>query len=68
MKTKSTLLVALIICAALITKAQISGTVFRDFNGNGVKDNSASFNEPFIQGITAKEYIPLAFVVWVVPN
>ncbi|MFN8244266.1 MAG: SdrD B-like domain-containing protein [Ferruginibacter sp.] len=34
--------------------AQVSGTVFRDYNGNGVKDNTASFNEPFVQGVTVK--------------
>ncbi len=34
--------------------AQISGTVFRDYNNNGIKDNSATFNEPFVQGVTAK--------------
>lgn len=35
-------------------KAQVSGNVFRDFNGNGIKDNSAGFNEPFVQGISVK--------------
>ena len=34
--------------------AQISGTVFRDFNGNGAKDNTAAFNEPFVSGISVK--------------
>ena len=32
--------------------ADISGTVFRDFNANGVKDNAANFNESGIGGIT----------------
>ena len=27
----------------LVSKAQISGTVFRDYNGNGVKNNTAHF-------------------------
>jgi hypothetical protein len=36
--------------------AQVSGTVFRDFNSNGTKDNSATFNEPFLAGITVKAY------------
>ena len=40
----------------LITKAQISGTVFRDFNANGVKDNSTTYNEPFVPGVTVKAY------------
>ncbi len=34
--------------------AQVSGFVFRDFNANGTKDNSASYNEPFVQGVTVK--------------
>lgn len=49
------LIVTLAILLLLIntnTYAQISGTVFRDFNGNGVKDNSATFNEAFVSGIT----------------
>lgn len=48
------LLVILCLFAGLYTRAQVSGTAFRDFNGNGIKDNSASFNEPFVQGITVK--------------
>ncbi len=36
--------------------AQISGTVFRDYNRNGVKNNSATFNESFVQGITVKAF------------
>jgi hypothetical protein len=33
--------------------AQISGTVFRDFNGNGTRDT----NEPLISGVTVKAYL-----------
>jgi hypothetical protein len=36
--------------------AQVSGTVFRDFNANGIKDNGASYNEIFIEGVTVKAY------------
>lgn len=36
--------------------AQVSGSVFRDYNANGVKNNSASFNEPFVSGITVNAY------------
>ena len=36
--------------------AQISGTVFRDFNANGVKENSLTYNEPFVQGVTVTAY------------
>ncbi len=38
------------------SNAQVSGTVFRDFNGNGVKNNSATFNEPFVAGVTVKAF------------
>lgn len=34
--------------------AQISGTVFRDFNNSGIKENTATFNEPFVSGTTVK--------------
>jgi SdrD B-like protein len=36
--------------------AQITGTVFRDFNANGVRDNSASFAEPPLAGVTITAY------------
>jgi Secretion system C-terminal sorting domain/SdrD B-like domain len=48
------LLAMLCIAACLNSAAQVSGTVFRDYNSNGVKDNTASFNEPFVAGITVK--------------
>ena len=41
---------------ALPAFAQVSGTVFRDFNANGMKDNSPTFNEPFVQGVTVTVY------------
>lgn len=50
---------SLITCFFLLTinsKAQISGVIFRDFNANGLKDNSSTFNEPFLGGITVKAY------------
>ena len=42
-------------CSFLTTSsvsAQITGSVFRDFNGNGTKDT----NEPLVQGITINAY------------
>ncbi len=38
--------------------AQISGTVFRDYNLDGVKNNSAVYNEPFEAGINVKATLP----------
>lgn len=35
---------------------QVSGVAFRDFNSNGIKDNNASFDEPFVRGIVVKAY------------
>ena len=40
----------------LSSKAQVSGTVFRDFNGSGIKDNNATYNEPFVAGVTIKAF------------
>jgi hypothetical protein len=53
MKQTSTFLLVLI-CVALstVSKAQSTGTVFRDFNGNGTKQA----NEPFVPGITVNAY------------
>ena len=33
--------------------AQVSGTVFRDFNGNGIQDSQ----EPFVSGVTVNAYL-----------
>jgi hypothetical protein len=43
----------LLLLTTTATFAQISGTVFRDFNGNGVKDA----NEPLVQGLTVNAYL-----------
>jgi SdrD B-like domain/Secretion system C-terminal sorting domain len=39
-----------------VTKAQISGIVFRDYNANGQKNNSATFNENGEPGIIVTAY------------
>jgi SdrD B-like domain/Secretion system C-terminal sorting domain len=57
MKTISTVLVAILMIAINVTtQAQISGTVFRDFNGSGIKENTATFNETFVAGVTIKAF------------
>ncbi len=33
---------------------QVSGFIFRDFNNNGIKENTASYNEPSVPGITVR--------------
>ncbi len=44
------------IFASFTSKAQVSGTVFRDYNGNGIKDNTPLINEPFEKGITVRAF------------
>lgn len=46
----------LILVAIPSLKAQVSGIVFRDFNGNGIRNTGATFNEPTVSGITVKAY------------
>ncbi|MBK8684428.1 MAG: hypothetical protein IPN26_05265 [Bacteroidetes bacterium] len=36
--------------------AQISGFVFRDYNGNVIKDNSTTLKEVFVEGVTVNAY------------
>jgi Secretion system C-terminal sorting domain/SdrD B-like domain len=55
MKKLTKLLIAIIVISQTAS-AQISGIVFRDFNANGIKDNTTAFNEPFVQGITVKAF------------
>ena len=35
-------------------QAQVSGTVFKDFNANGAKDNTTTFNEVGQDGVVVK--------------
>jgi hypothetical protein len=50
------LLAMLFIFIATSSKAQISGSVFRDFNGNGIKNSSVTFNDKTEAGIIATAY------------
>ncbi|MBL7785260.1 MAG: DUF11 domain-containing protein [Chitinophagales bacterium] len=43
-------------CFSAYTYAQVSGTVFRDFNSNGTKDNTTTFNEIGLAGLTITVY------------
>ena len=58
--TATALLTALVGALGLVASdrahAAITGTVFRDYNQNGQRDNSASFVEPFAQGIQVTAY------------
>ncbi|MBK7691708.1 MAG: gliding motility-associated C-terminal domain-containing protein [Bacteroidetes bacterium] len=37
-------------------QAQISGTIFRDYNGDGIQQAAAPYNEPGIQGVIINAY------------
>ncbi|MCB9309699.1 MAG: hypothetical protein H6567_06565 [Lewinellaceae bacterium] len=50
------LFILLSLSYTLVSYGQISGIVFRDFNSNGVKNNTATFNEPFVSGVMVKAY------------
>ncbi|HJV19607.1 MAG TPA: SdrD B-like domain-containing protein [Sediminibacterium sp.] len=52
----SALFAALITAAPQLLHAQVSGIIYRDFNANGTKDNSAAYNEPGTGGVTVKAY------------
>ncbi|MBL7977914.1 MAG: hypothetical protein JNN12_06200, partial [Bacteroidetes Order II. Incertae sedis bacterium] len=49
---KILILIILIINPAVAMSQAITGTVFRDFNANGVKDNNTTYQEPGLGGIT----------------
>ncbi|MBK7307958.1 MAG: hypothetical protein IPI88_13590 [Chitinophagaceae bacterium] len=47
-----------ILCIILTctTHAQISGTVFRDYNGNGTRQSGAGYTEPGAGGVIIRAY------------
>ncbi len=57
MKNLSCLLTILLLSIVSLTvNAQISGTTFRDFNGNGTRQTAAGFVEPIVSGIIVNAY------------
>lgn len=46
----------LLLFCILGVSAQISGTVFRDFNGNGIKENTATYNNVGLAGVSITAY------------
>ena len=50
------MLCVLVLFFAVQANAQISGTVFRDFNANGTRNTGVGYNEPLVDGITVKAY------------
>lgn len=56
-KNKFILLLTVILLASLSSlKAQVTGTIFRDFNGNGTQQTVAPTIEPGIAGVTVNAY------------
>ncbi|MBP7184030.1 MAG: hypothetical protein KBA06_00860 [Saprospiraceae bacterium] len=56
MKVTTNFVISLLMIFCYEAQAQISGVVFRDLNANGVKENTSTYNEPFVQGITVSAY------------
>lgn len=56
MTQKSSLHISLVggawLLLSSVVQADISGNVFRDYNSNGVKDNTSSFNESGVGGVS----------------
>src|ERR1700709_1735082 len=55
-KTASLLTAMLVICLSLTSKAQISGTVFKDFNFNGTQQTSGFPIEPGVYAVIVKAF------------
>lgn len=56
MKSYHYLLFFIFSIVAFKSSAQVSGVVFRDYNASGVKENTSTYNEPFVSGITVNAY------------
>jgi hypothetical protein len=49
-KSLSLLIATLLFSTTQAAQADISGYVFRDYNANGQRDESATFKEPYVGG------------------
>ena len=56
-------LIALYLILKTSSQGQVSGTVFRDFNANGKRESSGSFNENGVPGIIVSAYNNLDVIV-----
>jgi len=50
------LLLIVIISSRFLSEAQVSGIVFRDYNGNGIRQNAAGYAEPGAGGVIIRAY------------
>jgi hypothetical protein len=56
-KTLQNLLFILFSCLSIVSNAQVSGIVYKDYNASGSRDNTAgTLVEPLVAGITVKAY------------
>lgn len=55
-KALSLLIATLLFSTTQAAHADISGYVFRDYNANGQRDESATFKEPYMGGVTVTAY------------
>ena len=55
-KTKLLLTLLVMLCLFSTVKAQVSGIVFRDYNGNGTRQSGAGYTEPLAQGVVVTAY------------
>ncbi|MBL7746577.1 MAG: T9SS type A sorting domain-containing protein [Chitinophagaceae bacterium] len=53
---KFSLLLIVIISNRFLSEAQVSGIVFRDYNGNGTRQNAAGYAEPGAGGVIIRAY------------
>ena len=52
MRARNYLFLFILTMVHMSLNAQVTGTVFNDFNSNGTKDNNASYNENGIAGVS----------------
>jgi hypothetical protein len=55
-KTLQALLVIVFSALTLVSNAQVSGIVYKDYDASGTRDNAAGVVEPLLPGITVKAY------------
>jgi len=56
MKRFALLTLFILLCSSIYVNAQLTGTVFRDYNGNGLRDSTATYKEPFVTGDSVKVF------------
>ncbi|HPI70595.1 MAG TPA: SdrD B-like domain-containing protein, partial [Tenuifilaceae bacterium] len=52
------ILCGLAMLTTVASQAQVSGTVFKDFNANGTQQNTTAYSEPGFAGVTVVAYNP----------